>query len=340
MNLADVLRNWLASSLPAKIEPAPTPGFSGARVWKVTHGERQYALRRWPPAFPAARLLEIHELQQFLAARNLPVPAPLQASNGRTLVVHAGACYELADWRAGRADYRDDPRPEKCRAALQTLARIHRAAAEFTSTTGQGSVRSAPAPSLARRYERAAALLNGELAELHLDAANFEFGADDELKRLASESLALIAAHLPAVVRRLAARQSTPLPLQWRLGDVHRDHVLFTVGRVTGVIDFGAASVDAPAGDVSRLLGSLVGDDRPARRDALAAYEQIRPLSPAERDAVPLFDISGTVLASANWLHWLYVEPPHPANPLNRPAAVNRLRTLTARLRVLAAPPH
>lgn len=340
MELANVLTHWLASSHLATVQAARS-GFSGARVWQVTHNDQRYALRHWPAAFPAARLSEIHELQSFLAAQGLPVPAPIHALAGGTLVEVAGAQWELADWRPGEADYRDDPNAEKRRAAFQMLARLHRAAAEFISTTGQGGMQLAPAPSLARRHARAEALLSGELTDLHRAVGKTTTTtAVDELTRLAPETLALVEQTLPAAARRLAAWRRTPLPVQWRLGDVHHDHILFTGEHVTGVIDFGAAAVDAPAGDVARLLGSVVGDDRDAWRDGLAAYEQLRPLTPAEREAVELFDASGTMLAAANWLHWLLVEPPPAAGPLNRPAAVERLRTLTARLRTLAARPH
>jgi homoserine kinase type II len=327
------LARWLACSPPARIEAA-RPGFSGARVWRVAHVDRRYALRQWPAVFPAARLREIHELQRFLAAQGLPVPAPIRSLDGAMLVEQAGALWELADWRPGEANYREDSSAEKRRAALQMLARIHCAAAEFTTTTGQGGAQFAPAPSIARRHARAQTLLGGELANLRCAVEkNAKKIPDDEQARLAPEALALIEQLLPAAALRLAAWHRTPLPLQWRLGDVHHDHILFVGERVTGVIDFGAAAVDAPVGDVSRLLGSLAGDDRAAWGDGLAAYEQLRPLAPAERDAARLFDASGTILAAANWLHWLLVEPPSVGAPLNRPAAVERLRQLTARLR-------
>ena len=335
MNPADVLSHWLASSHRARLQPVDQQGFSGARVWQVTHDARQYALRQWPAAFPASRLSEIHELQQFLRARGVPVAAPIKTQSGATLVELTGRQWELADWCPGAADYHRDPRPEKLHAAMHTLARIHLAAVEFISTAGRGGAIIAPAPSLARRQARAQALLSGEIAAIGAAVLQAQAGSGDELRSLAPVALTLIEQTLPAIARQLAAWQSTPLPLQWRLGDVHHDHILFTSDRVTGVIDFGAAAVDAPAGDVSRLLGSLVDDDRAAWRDGLAAYEQVRPLSQTERDAARLFAASGTVLAAANWLHWLLVEPPPAADPLNRPAALDRLRLLTNRLRTL-----
>lgn len=334
MEPAQLLSRWLASSRSARLEPVVQAGFSGARLWQVAHHDQRYVLRQWPPASAASRLSEIHELQHFLTAGGLPVPAPLPALSGGTLVEAAGALWELADWRPGQADYRDDPRPEKLHAALHALANIHLAAAEFISTVGQGGVRVASSPSLAHRHARAETLQTGELAAIRAAVRQAQASASsgDELATLAPAALALVEQLLPAMAQRLAAWQSTPLPLQWRLGDVHHDHVLFTGDRVTGVIDFGAAAVEAPAGDVARLLGSLAGNDRDAWRDGLAAYEQVRPLSPTERAAARLFDASGAILSAANWLHWLLIRPPDSAASLNRPAALDRLRTLIARL--------
>jgi hypothetical protein len=54
------------------------------------------------------------------------------------------------------------------------------------------------------------------------------------------------------------------------------------------------------------LLGSLVPDD-PARTDAaIRAYVAIRPMPDPE--LVVVLDRTGTVVAVANWLRWLYHE--------------------------------
>jgi hypothetical protein len=104
---------------------------------------------------------------------------------------------------------------------------------------------------------------------------------------------------------------------------------------VTGLFDFGAMQIDTPATDVARLLGSLgtvpfsrdeAADtvsgsgakhveaakrgrsSSPAWCTGLAAYSAIRLLSPQETAAVAALDTSGTILAGANWIRWIYVD--------------------------------
>jgi homoserine kinase type II len=99
--------------------------------------------------------------------------------------------------------------------------------------------------------------------------------------------------------------------------DVWADHVFFDRKQpalVTGFIDLHAAGVDTPATDIARLLGSWKspwpGDGGWATRwePAIAAYENLRPLSAAERKAVPLFHASAVVLGLDNWFRWVLEE--------------------------------
>ncbi|HYO24252.1 MAG TPA: phosphotransferase, partial [Lacipirellulaceae bacterium] len=157
-------------------------------------------------------------------------------------------------------------------------------------------------------------------------------------RALAAEAVGLVALVAPQL-RHVAERcAGTPLPLQWRLGDVWHDHVLFTGNRVTGLLDFGAAGIDSPAGDVARLLGSLAADDADAWALGLAAYEAVRKLSPDEWQAAEAFDATGSTLAAWNWLRWLWPGRGDAPGPVvDRPAALERLQRLLPRLRRLAA---
>jgi Ser/Thr protein kinase RdoA (MazF antagonist) len=141
----------------------------------------------------------------------------------------------------------------------------------------------------------------------------------------------------PRELTKVQRLHATELPLQYRLGDVHDEHVLFTGDEVTGIIDFGAVDYDAPAGDVARLLGSLVGDDRELWERGLAAYSAVRRLTEAEVRAVSVFHSSGTVIGAANWFKWLWgdEEDRLPVSDYSRPLA--RLARLTERLNALAA---
>jgi Ser/Thr protein kinase RdoA (MazF antagonist) len=57
--------------------------------------------------------------------------------------------------------------------------------------------------------------------------------------------------------------------------------------------------------DLARLLGSLIGSDRIAWDEGIAAYQQFRPLSFAERGLLEVFDRSGILLSGVTWLEWV-----------------------------------
>ncbi|WP_408589746.1 homoserine kinase [Novosphingobium sp.] len=146
-----------------------------------------------------------------------------------------------------------------------------------------------------------------ELARLHLTAADFPATRAngmglDEWRRLAAEcgpkGLAaidpwladLVAAELP----RLAAQWPQGLPAGVVHADLFPDNVLVLGDTVTGLIDFYFACNDLYAYDLAithlawcwdSATGALRDDVSAA---LIAGYESVRPLSPAERTALPL----------------------------------------------------
>ena len=58
--------------------------------------------------------------------------------------------------------------------------------------------------------------------------------------------------------------------------------------------------------DLARLLGSMVEDDAEKRHVGLIAYTGLRSLSWEEQSLVHILDETGTIIAVANWLKWLY----------------------------------
>ncbi len=336
--MQDVLRSlshWIDDPAAAAIDPVVSHGFSGARVWRVEHDQHQFSLRQWPrSAGSPCRLGANIALQEHLAGDGLPVPKPILTSNGFSIVCINGYSWGLATWLSGHADYWHSPRLVKLQAALAALAHVHNSAARMTDGGPKFQRRTSPSPALLKRSNRLNEFVTGEFYQLEIAVSRHGESSDVSLAR---EALSLIERTAPAQLEASWRWRRTPLPLQWCLRDVWHDHILFTGDQVTGVIDFGAAAIDSPAGDVARLLGSLVGDDREAWRLGLDAYAAIRPLSPLELDAVQFFDSSGTVLSAANWLHWLYREPAALGEQVDRPACLKRLERLVTRLRTLAA---
>ena len=69
---------------------------------------------------------------------------------------------------------------------------------------------------------------------------------------------------------------------------------------MSGLVDFGAMDVDSVVGDLARLIGEWLDDDRPAYRLALQSYEQIRPLDPVETSFTDAFKPATGVADSVN----------------------------------------
>jgi Ser/Thr protein kinase RdoA (MazF antagonist) len=285
-------------------------------------------------------LANIHQLQGWLAVQGLPVAAPVGALGlGCTLVRAAQSLWELAPWLPGVADYWTDPRPERLEAALRMLAELHVAAGQIPVGPMPAGDACRIAPALMKRSETLCNLVLTGGRKLRALLPSIRAGVEE---RLAEEALALIERTAPAELEKSARWENEPLPLQMCLRDVWHDHVLFTGDRVTGVIDFGAAAFDSPAGDVARLLGSLVGDDCQRWELGLHAYESIKPLSAVERDAIAYYDSSGVVLSAANWIRWLAEDRKALPPTVDRAAMVKRIHRLVERLKVLAesAPGH
>lgn len=182
---------------------------------------------------------------------------------------------------------------------MRCLARLHQAAHSYPEA------KVGPAPGLLSRREILHDLRTGGLAKLRSAVLAKPTSG---WVQLAMDMLGEIERTLPSVHRKLEACADVALPLQWCLRDVKQDHVLFEGERVNGLIDFGAAAVDSVAGDIARLLGSMVSDARQEWPPAIDAYHTVRPLSNDERRAIEPFDAGGTLAASSNWLCWLFVE--------------------------------
>jgi Ser/Thr protein kinase RdoA (MazF antagonist) len=262
------LQYWPATARGADVAYVESPsGYSGATVWRVEAAGGSFALRRWQPRMDATRLERIHAFQSRVAELGPPVVPVLQPTqNGSTMAASDERLWELATWRPGIADFWQNPNPQRLDAAMRTLAAIHNAA-EFQPAL--------PWPKLLELFDRQSDPLDAQLGSrsARRRAARLAYIVEGAWRTrdarviseavgieqpLACEAISLIQSLAPRELDKALHWQSASLPLQRRLGDVHHDHVLFTGDEVTGVVDFGAADYDSPAGDVGRLLGSLV----------------------------------------------------------------------------------
>lgn len=145
------------------------------------------------------------------------------------------------------------------------------------------------------------------LAQMHLAAADYPAARPNamgpaEWRRLADacggQGLASIAAELARLVERELPRLEASWPDDLPRGTIHADlfpdNVLMLGGEVTGLIDFYFACTDMLAYDVAVTHAAWCFDNdgrefSPELSQALlAGYETLRPLTPAERAALPL----------------------------------------------------
>jgi Ser/Thr protein kinase RdoA (MazF antagonist) len=291
--------------------PRVTPvagGFSGALVCQVRADDATFLLRQWPAnALPLARQQELHRFLAFLQSRGVAeVAVPLASRDGTTHIEYEGRQWQLEPWMPGKADFRENPNDERLRNAMRALARLHNAAADYeaTETGREWFFRSdtQPSPAVGERLQMIREWTTNRI-RMVLATARDAGDADSPLSYgLVSDLLQQYAWVAPTIENELQSVANTPFLLHPCLRDLWHDHVLFTGNQVSGIIDPSAARTEHVASDLSRLLGSLLGDERPRWEFALDAYSQVRPLSDQERCLVRILDRSSVLLSGLGWI--------------------------------------
>ena len=267
-----------------------TGGLSGATVWRIA---QKYALRHWPKALAdPSRIERTAQVLRHAHAHGAPfVPQPIspafQASDGDW--------WEATTWCPGTPLLETDPTPRRIQAATETLAKFHHAVSEFSAGKG-------PSPAIQQRIEA---------LESCVDRTPSQQAIPDEWCAVA-QRLARCLPILEKIAQPLVRRYAEViLPLQPVQIDSRPEHFLFVTDgdaggddTVTGLIDFGAMRVDTRAVDVARLTGELAqGEDD--RRDNFVQQYNACTREPVDVKLVKALDVSGAVLAAANWLNWL-----------------------------------
>jgi Ser/Thr protein kinase RdoA (MazF antagonist) len=303
----DAVRAW----------PLAAGGLSGVSLYAVEHlaTGRRFVLKRFHASATIDRCTWVHALMRQLRAAGIDVvpeviDRPEAPPETRTLLVdHRGGPWELVAFMPGRATER--PTAGQAAAAMQSLARLHVAAAAWID----GGQAQGPAPGVIRRREQARQLLAMPWRQRRAAIAG---DADPVVVAIFAQAIDVFESRGGArTLEAVVAAKSGAIPLQPVLRDVWSDHVLFDEhgGRVTGIVDYHAAAIDTPATDLARLLGSwsLAAErcERPlleAWRDAIDAYEEVRPLASAERRLIPWLHATGVILGLDNWFRWTLEE--------------------------------
>lgn len=220
----------------------------------------------------AGEALFLGPLLDHLEAGGVPVATPLQDGTGRYLGELLGKPAQLAPRLPGQ--HPEAPGPDQCRAMGAALAHLHVTLRNYPldRPNAHGA---AWWEGLARRWQPQLPAADGEL-----------------LARLLNRHAEICARH-PDLPRGLIH------------GDLFRDNTLFMADAVTAVLDFSETGLDywlldiaITTNDFCRQWPAPTPDAR--RRAAfLEGYESARPLTEAERAALPVF------LAVAAMRFWL-----------------------------------
>lgn len=200
-------------------------------------------------------------LMDHLAAKGITCPLPVHDANGQALGELAGRPAALITFLEGV--WPRHPTAMHCAGVGEVLAKLHVAGADFALKRPNALGLAGWAPLFQRFEQHADSIAPG-------------------LRTQISDEIAFLAAQWP-----------TALPKGVIHADLFQDNVFFLGDQLSGVIDFYFACNDALAYDVAICLNAwCFGDD--GRFDIakgaalLTSYQRVRPLSDAERTALPI----------------------------------------------------
>lgn len=310
-------------------------GFSGARIWKAETETGTFCVRRWPRPHPSKDRLEfIHGVLLHLESNNYELIAPpIRAQTGETWAEFGGYFWELNKWLPGKANFWLDSNDVKLRNAVVALSRLH----EICRRTSMWKTR-AESPGILYRMRRLREINSSyiQCLERSIDknpGADFGSTCHQRISELCRWIVAASGKLADSCLAQISGFDGK-YNLSPCLRDIWHDHVLFTENRVTGIIDYGALDIDAPAGDFARLLGSLASDDQNHWDIGCVAIEQSFPEIADQIPMIRAIDFANVVLAGLNWANWIYKEKrefPIQADVLARLEHIQR--RLNARIR-------
>jgi homoserine kinase type II len=222
-------------------------------------------------------------LMEHLAERGLNCPQPVKARNGEVLGTVTGRPAALVTFLDGMWIRR--PGAGHCAAVGEALAKLHLAGADYPRKRANALSVTGWRPLLAAAAGRADRVQPG------------------------------LGAAIATELTRLESTWPRDLPQGVIHADLFPDNVFFLGDRLSGLIDFYFACTDTLAYDVAICLNAWCFESDHSYnvtkgRALLQAYAGTRPLSPSERDALPLL-ARGSALRFllTRLVDWLDVPP-------------------------------
>lgn len=259
---------WAAYDLPPIVRAEGILEGTENTNYRIHTAQDRYILTLYEGRVAAGDLPYFISLMQHLAAQGISCPQPLAQHDGTVLASLCGRPAVVTTFLNGQAQ--DSWSSAQVRSIGQALAQLHQAGQSFP-------------------LERSNALgLQGwrDLAEgCGTRADTLEPG----LYRLIADEIGYLGSHWPE-----------GLPRGLIHADLFPDNVFFSADEVSGLIDFYFACNDALAYDIAICLNAWCFPTHQQLDATLAAallggYESVRPLTPAERVALPLLCRAGAL---------------------------------------------
>jgi len=232
-------------------------------------------------------------LMEHLALRGTTCPQPVKARNGNPLGTLCGRPAAIVTFLDGMWMRRPDA--GHCAAVGEALARMHLAGADFAGRRRNALSVTNWRPLFEQAEERADDVQQGMRATIETELDHLEKSWPRDLPQ--------------GVIH----------------ADLFPDNVFFLGDRLSGLIDFYFACTDTLAFDVAICLNAWCFEPDASYnvtkgRNLLASYIKTRPLSDAEREALPLLARGAAMrFLLTRLVDWLNVPPGalvQPKNPL------------------------
>ncbi len=275
-------------------------GFSGAEVYKFTARNKNYALRIWPSTERSLSKLEaLTRLLEDVYAEGISYVAPaIRKTDGTVATIsNSGRLIHIEPWLSGEPLTTIALSEQRLKNIMQAIAHLHLATAKHVPSSEHFSwIRPAykgKSPSLKHRLGKLERyLISGIPNEQH------SLILPGELRSLQLRLQLVFRSRAANLWEELKTATQLSLPLQPVFKDLWREHVLITEDEVSGIIDPAAFGTDSVLTDISRLLGSIAGNNRKLWSDAVDIYQAVRPLNQTEQKLIAVFDHSNLLLSA------------------------------------------
>ena len=259
----------------------------------VHTGTGHYILTLYEKRVAAGDVPFFLALMEHLALRGTTCPQPVKARNGNPLGTLCGRPAAIVTFLDGMWMRRPDA--GHCAAVGEALARMHLAGADFAGRRRNALSVTNWRPLFEQAEERADDVQQGMRATIETELDHLEKSWPRDLPQ--------------GVIH----------------ADLFPDNVFFLGDRLSGLIDFYFACTDTLAFDVAICLNAWCFEPDASYnvtkgRNLLASYIKTRPLSDAEREALPLLARGAAMrFLLTRLVDWLNVPPGalvQPKNPL------------------------